>query len=423
MKKILSAIVCGAFIASGVVGFAACGESQPELTVWGPSAQQVSLQKMIEQFKAENPDITYDIAVGVCGEGDGYSMMSNDPQSGADVFAFANDQLVNLYSIGALSPLSPSTVTALKQSDNATAVESGKLGDNYYGYPYAADNGFFLYYNKDIISDEDAKDIDKILDACEKAGKDFIFEGGNSWYALSLAYGAGGKYEVTYEGTKVVKVETNLDQKAPDSDYSYGVLGGYELGYILQKGAFVKTGDDTIIDNSLTAGTFGACIRGTWKGDAIKTALGDDYGATVLPQWTSELDGNTYDWYSFAGCKLYGVNAYSKHPEDAHKLAAFLSGAKMQEKRFDDNGIGPSNLTVAAMPKVQQNLAVATMMKQIAEASVIQTSMPQSYWDEVGAFGEAMKSLDTTADPAILQERIVQLVEALKAEVKTETTE
>lgn len=271
---------------------------------------------------------------------------------------------------------------------------------------------------KSVVSDEDAKDIDKILDACEKAGKQFIFEGGNSWYALSLAYGAGGKYDVTYEGTKVTKVETNLDQKPSGSEYSYGQLGGYELAHIMQRGAFVLTGDDTIIDNALTGGTFGACIRGTWKGDAIKNALGENYAAGLLPSWTSDLDGNTYKWYSFAGCKLFGVNSYSKHPEDAHKLAAFLASEKMQEKRFDDNGIGPSNLKVAALAKVQSNIAVATMMKQISDASVIQTAMPSSYWDEVGAFGEAMKSLDLSASADDLQARVVQLVEALKAEVK-----
>ena len=414
MKKILSIALCGALAATAAIGFAACdGKEEKGLTVWGPSAQQESLKQMIAAFKEANPEITYEITVGVCGEGDGYSMMSNDPQSGADVYAFANDQLVNLYSIGVLSQLSPSTVASLTASEDATALESGKLGDKYYGYPYAADNGFFLYYDNSVVSAEQAKTVEGVLEACKAAGKSFIFEGTNSWYALSFAYGAGGKYEVTYNGTVVSEVKCNLDQKPDGGKYSYGQLGGDELARVLQNEA-TKIGDDTVIDNCLNDGSFGACIRGTWKGDAIKNALKDHYAATVLPKWTSELDGETYDWVSFAGCKLYGVNAYSQHPEDAHKLAAFLSSKAMQEKRFDDNGIGPSNKEVAAMKKVQDNAAVAAMMQQIRTASVIQTSMPANYWSEADSFGKAMELFDVTA-LADLQERVEQMVTAFKS--------
>ncbi len=417
MKKFLSFVLCGALAVTGVVSLAACGEKKPGLTVWGPSAQQESLTQMIAAFKEANPDITYDIAVGVCAEGDGYSMMSNDPQSGADVFAFANDQLVNLYSIGALSPLAPSTVTALKASDDLTAVESGKLGDNYYGYPYAADNGFFLYYDSSVVSAEQAKTVDGVIEACKAAGKSFIFEGTNSWYALSFAYGAGGKYTPTYDGATLKSVEVNFDQKPDGGQYSYGQLGGFQLAEILQESC-TKVGDDTLIDNELTSGTFGACIRGTWKGDAIKNALGEHYAATVLPTWVG-IDGETYKWYSFAGCKLFGVNGYSKHPEDAHKLAAFLSSEKMQDKRFDDNAIGPSNKKVAAQEKVQKNVAVSTMMKQISTASVIQVSMPSNYWSEADAFGQAMNKFDLNDTAESLQELVVQMVTAMKAATST----
>lgn len=417
MKKFISLALCGALAAVGVLGIAACGEeAAPSLTVWGPSAQQESLAEMIAQFKEDN-GITYEIKLGVCGEGDSFSMMSNDPQSGANVFAFANDQLVNLYSVGVLSPLAPSVVTSLKQTDDEAALESGKLSGNYYGYPYAADNGYFLYYDKSVVSDTQAQTLKGVIDACTAKGKDFIFEGTNSWYALSFAYGAGGTYEVTYDGTTVTSLTVDLDQKNPDGgQYSYGQLGGYELAWVLQQSC-TKVGVDTDIDNSLNGGTFGACIRGTWVGDKIKNALGTNFGATVLPKWKSDLDGNEYAWKSFAGYKLFGVNAYTPADliEDAHKLASFLTSEAMQEKRFDDNGIGPSNKAVAALQKVKDDPAIAAITKQIEEASILQTSMPTNYWSEADSFGQAMKTFDLTAPAATLQERVVQMVEAMKS--------
>ncbi len=413
MKKFISLALCGALAAVGVLGIAACGEEDPGLTVWAPSAQQESLAAMVAAFKEANPEITYEIKLGVCSEGDSFSMMSNDPQSGADVYAFANDQLVNLYSIGALSPLAPSVVTSIKATDDEASVESGKLGNNYYGYPYSADNGFFLYYNKDVVSDTQAQTVEGVIKACNDAKMDFIFEGTNSWYSLSFAYGAGGTYEVKYDGTQISSLKVDLDKVPDGGKYSYGQLGGYELAWVLQQSC-TKIGVDTDIDNSLNGGTFGACIRGTWVGDKIKNALGDDFGATVLPKWTG-LDNEQHEWYSFAGYKLFGVNAYSKHPEDAHKLAAFLSSEAMQDKRFDDNGIGPSNKVVAAKQKVKDNLAVGAMTQQIMTASILQTPMPSKYWSEADAFGQAMLKFDLNSSAAELQDLVEQMVTAMKS--------
>lgn len=121
-KRIASLIMGGALATAAVMGFTGCGGSDDDkkdggggkLTLWGPSAQQDSLQEMVDQFLEENPDFGLEIELGVAGEGDAYSLMSNDPEAGADVFAYANDQAVNLLSIGALARLTDSTVQKLK---------------------------------------------------------------------------------------------------------------------------------------------------------------------------------------------------------------------------------------------------------------------------------------------------------------------
>ena len=415
-KRIAALILSSALVAGAAVGFAGCGGSSGgTITLWGPSAQQDSLQEMVNLFLEKNPDYGLEIKLGVAGEGDAYSMMSNDPQSGADVFAYANDQIANLYSLGALARLGDAAVTDLKTNNTEDSVNAGKIGDGYYGYPYAADNGFFMYYDKSVVSEEQAKTLKGVMDACAAAGKYFIYQLTTGWYAGSFIYGAGGKYEVTYSGSSVSDIVCNFDEKLPGSDYTYGELGGQQLMDIKTHDAFVD-GDDNVISSYLQGinGTsrFGACISGTWNAGLIESYLGENYAATVLPTWESSLNGETYAWKSFAGYKLYGVNAFSKNLSKAHQLAAFLSSKDMQEKRFDDSAIGPANKAVAAMDKVKNNVAISTITRQIAENSVIQTAMPGSYWTEMESFANAMKSWDGSGN---LLERVQQLVTALKA--------
>ena len=411
-KRIAALIVGGALTAGATLGLSACGDKDTKLTLWGPSAQQESLKEMVQLFLDENPDFGLEIELGVAGEGDAYSMMSNDPQSGADVFAYANDQVVNLYSLGALARLGDPTVTDLKAKNTLPSVESGKIGEGYYGYPYAADNGFFMFYDKSVVSEDQAKNLEDVLDACAAAGKYFIYQLTTGWYAGSFIYGAGGEYSATYEGSTVTAISCNFDQKPAGGEYTYGELGGQALIDLRNHDALVD-GDDNIISSYLSGKRLGACITGTWNAKLIESSLKTNYAATVLPKWTSSLDGKTYDWKSFAGYKLYGVNAFSKHIDEAHKLAAFLSGEAMQEKRFDDSAIGPSNITVAAKDNVKNNVAISTISKQIEENSVLQTALPSSYWTEMESFGKAMKDWSGTA--AELVTRVGQLTTALKA--------
>ena len=433
-KRLLSILLGGALLAGSTLGVTACSGKSNKITLWGPSAQQESLKEMVAQFLEENPDFGLEIELGVAGEGDAYSMMSNDAQSGADVFAYANDQVVKLISLGALARLNDATVTELKSSNVLASVEAGKVGDYFYGYPYAADNGFFMFYDSSVVSEDDAKTLEGVLAACKAKKKYFLYQLTTGWYAGSFIYGAGGEYTAIYDGLVVSEVICNFDEKAPDSNYTYGELGGQQLIDLRTANDYVVDGDDTQISNYLNAkggSKLGACITGTWNAKLIQSKLQttdedgnlvDHYAATTLPTWKSSLDGKTYNWKSFAGYKLYGVNAYSKHIDKAHQLAAFLSSEKMQEKRFDDNQIGPSNTKVAALPKVTENLAISTINKQIATNSVIQRPTPDAYWTEMESFANAMKTWGTPSEkedeeePVVttLADRVKKLVSALK---------
>ncbi len=387
-KRFIALIACGALAATSLVGFAGCGGGGDaiKLKLWGPEAQQNSLKQMVEEFKKQNPDQKYSITVTPVSEGDAYSVMSSDPTIGADVFAFAADQTANLYAKGALSQVSSTDVTDL-EARMGNALDFGKVNDKVYAYPISIDNGFFMYYDSSIMTAEDAKSLDTVLQKCNDAGKEFIMAATDGWYTLSFAYGMGGKVTYQMDGGNYLGVETNLDEMGPDGTHSYAAYCAQQWIDLSKNwtGTFKNggTGEDTntYIGNMLTAGKFGAAVTGMWNASKIQLALGDHYEATRLPDWKSSLDNKTYKWASFAGAKCFGVNDHSKNLDEAHKLAAFLVSDWAMEKRFDDNGICPASKTVAALDKVKNDKAASAINEQIMYSSVLDLSKPQSYWD------------------------------------------
>ena len=142
----------------------------------------------------------------------------------------------------------------------------------------------------------------------------------------------------------------------------------------------------------------------------ISETLGENYAACKLP--TFEVDGQTYQMGSFAGCKLYGVNPTSDHLADAHRLAAFLSGEEMQQKRYDDMQIGPSNTKVAASDAVKANIALAALADQ-AQYATAQIAVPGGFWTAVEAFGQEVVAKTVTTEN--LAEKLKTMADLIRA--------
>ncbi len=415
-KRLVAFLACGVLTAGAAMGLSACGDKDDNsLTVWGPNNQQTLLRELIDDFKTENPDFGLDIKLGVCGENEAYANMSKDVQASADVYGYANDQLINLRKAGAVARLSDSAVATIKENNDAGSVESGKITekgvDAYFGYPYASDNGFFMYYDKSVVSEEQAKTLEGVLEACAAGGKYFLFNMNDqpSWYVGSFLYGAGGQYEAIYDGSVVSEVKCNFNEKKDGTNYTYGEIGGQGLIDLKNNKRYISC-NDNVISTYLTGGKLGACVSGTWNAKAIKEKLGDNYAAAKLPTYHSSLTGEDYQIVPFMGYKLYGVNPYSKHVNEAHQLAAYLAGEKAQQKRFEALEIGPSNKTVAASEAVKSNVALAALLSQTSFAKV-QTSLPGGYWSAFDAFGTGIYNGEITS--ANLKDKVGALVEGL----------
>ena len=71
------------------------------LRVWvGDNADVAWMEQVVRDFSALHPDKMYDIQIGVQNEGDAAKTILADMQSAADVFTFADDQLITLINAG-----------------------------------------------------------------------------------------------------------------------------------------------------------------------------------------------------------------------------------------------------------------------------------------------------------------------------------
>ena len=143
----------------------------------------------------------------------------------------------------------------------------------------------------------------------------------------------------------------------------------------------------------------------------IKELWGDDYGAVKLPTYTCA--GQQIQMSSFKGYKYMAVNAYTKYPEWANKLAQWFTNEDNQKLRFEMKNAGPANKAAAADDAVKKVPAIMAVMDQ-AQYGKLQR-VGNSYWDAATEFGEKMAA--GNPDNTDLQEIMDNLVAGITQSV------
>lgn len=432
-KKLLSAILCGVMAATLFTG---CGskpadsnstadgnssESQDTgadntapaptgetitLRVWAAEEDQDLTNQLVEKFKAANPDQTFDITVGVESESTAKDTILIDPEAAADVFAFASDQIIDLVNAKVLQAVQD--VDTVTGANGAATIDAASVGGTLYAYPFSADNGYFLLYDSAIISDEQVKSWDGILEACAAAGKKAGMVLASGWYNAGFFFGAGFTCSLNDDGSTTIDWNGTSSTGIKGADVAQGMLD------IATNSAFLPITDgDT--SNQLATGSLGAIVSGTWDADAAKAAFGDGYKATVLPTFT--VAGQQVQQGSVAGYKFMGVNVNSAQVGWAMELAKFLTNEESQIERFTQRGIGPSNTAAAESDEVKSNEALAAVTEQNNKFGVVQMA-GGNYWEPSKSFGEIIAQ--GNPDGTDLQSLLDNVVEAVAQPTVTE---
>lgn len=380
-----------------VLAVAGCsGQKKPSnetvnLKVWGSQESQELLTERVEAFKKANPDKKYEIEIKVVGEPDARDMVTQDLDAAADVFAFANDQLKDLVEAGALYEITKNKEQVVKDNVEGS-IESATLNDKLYAYPMTADNGYFMYYDKSIFSEEDVKSLDAMIKAAEQKNKKIFMDVSNGWYIASFFLGAGNKIEIK-DGKQVL-----------DFNNETGVKVGEVIRKFTASPAFI-TGDDAILQAGM-GDTIAAGVSGSWVAKGVSDKLGANYAAAKLPSYT--LDGKEVQMASFGGYKLMGVKKNTKNPVDALALAEFLTNEESQLARFKKQELGPSNIKAAANPDVSANVALKALADQ-APFAHSQNDVLGSFWKPAEAFGLALEDKNQDSMKTLLDKMVSQI--------------
>lgn len=366
------------------------GENDIKLLVWAPEAAVQLTQTLCENFKSEHSDKNITIEVKPQEEGDVAAQILNDPEVAGDVFSFACDQMNRLDKSKVLDPVPSDFVTEIKERDSESSIEAATMKGELLAYPETGENGYYLVYDKSVVSDEDAKTFEGVLAACKKAGRKFSMDAGNGFYSCMFMF-TGGLEIQGLSDTGVQQFNDYDETKVVDSLEAFANLF-HEYSDIFQSDNVDKIGSGMAQNpRSVAAG-----IDGSWNAATIKEKLGDDYGAAKLP--TINIKGTDTQIISMSGYKLIGVNALSKFPYSAHALANYLAGEKCQLERAEKLSWSPSNKVAVESDTVKANLGSMACLEQ-AKHALPQVNIADTFWSPMGTLGNYLvKTKDITRD-------------------------
>lgn len=379
-----------------------------KLTLWGSELPefQAAFRVMADNFiaaYAEEANVT--IEIGAQSEATAKDTILTDISAAADVFYFADDQLGELVNAGALQPVeNVDAVASAVGGMESAPVQASSFGGKLYAYPAMSSNGYFLFYNKVYVSDEQAGSWTGLLEAANAAGKQVTMTVGDGWYLYGFFKGAGFACSLAEDGASTL-CDWNA---AGGTDVAQAILDlTANPGFIsLSNDAFV-TGvqEDTII----------AGVNGSWNAGTIQTKWGDNYACAKLPTFT--LKGTETQMGSFSGYKLVGVNAYSENVGWAMRLAEWLTNEENQVYLYDatKGSAVPSNMNAASAQSVQANPVVKALAVQGQFASAQSLSVGGNYWSSAQTLGTILANGNPDGTP--LQQLLDDTVAGITAPV------
>lgn len=315
---------------------------------------------------------------------------------------------MNLEEVGEALTVAGRSLDDVKSENVEASVEAASVDGSLYAFPRAGDNGYFLYYDSSILSEEDVASWDSLLAAAEENGKKVGMTFASGWYNASFFYGAGFTTGLNDDGT------TSIDWNGTSPDGYTGVQVVQGMLNIAGNPAFMAVADGDM-SNQLATGDLCAAVSGTWDAITAQEVYGDGYAATKLPTYT--IGDAQVQQGSVAGYKFVGVNGFSENAGWAAVFADFITKEESQKMFFDQRESGPTNKNIIESDAVKENIAIAALAEQSAYSST--QLVGGKYWDPAATLGELIAQGSVKADDeAAIQEALDTLVEGVTAPVE-----
>lgn len=367
IKRFYSLMLCGALVVS-MVG---CGpsddgstsssskdknNSEYDLLVWEDQDKSGGIEDAIKKFEEEK-GVKIKVVEKTYANQIEDLRLDGPSGTGADVITIPADQVGTAVASGLLKELDIDE--EVKNIYTDSAMESQIINGKVYGLPKAVETNI-LYYNKDIVSEEDLpSNTDEWLEYSKKVTKDGNYGLLALWdqiyYAQGVMNGYGGYVFGKNSDGSFNPDDIGLDNKGAIEACEY-IQKFYESG-VFPKGIIGEQGISTL-DSLFTEGKAAAVISGPWNLEPYEKA-GINYGVKELP-----LLPNGEHMGAFVGVKSYNVSTYSKNAQLAEELVEFLANEENSKTRYEITKEVPAIKSLADDPVIMENESAKAVAEQ-----------------------------------------------------------
>lgn len=412
LKK-FTALMLGAMMLAGA--FVGCGSAKEEsagakdqaateetqdvtLKIWVPEEEVEITDAMVKKFDELHDEfnITYEIAV--VGIDEAPANLETDADTAADIFYTPSGGVADLANKGLLLPIVKDFET-IKDELPESALNAVTVDDITYAVPFSP-NTFFMYYNKDLYTEDEVKNLDTMMAKDLGEGKyNFGSKMTDSWYTEM--------YFLGNEGT--LFGEDGQDPTDCSFNDANGLAAGEYLIDLAHNPKYIED-IDGVAGSEFKNGNLGAVTSGAWSAPEFREALGDSLGAVALP--TATIGGKEVQLSNFVDFKTITVKSNTQYTLAAQQLAVYMGNAESCLTRYQEQGDIPVLESLASSEEIQADFVAAALNAQAAKATN-QPSIPKmgDYWDPMKALGEGIYYGDVTK--ANLQEQLDALVDSI----------
>lgn len=350
-------------------------------TVGAPLKQQDFMKSLLSDFnKKTNSKINFTV---ITWEEDQAADNMSTPKDGPDVYPYASDQTLRLFARNALWSIPNSDASWISSSMGADARTYATLAgvNKVVGYPFAADNGYVMFYDKSVCSAEDIDTVDKLFAKADELNYEVNFDLAGGFYSTGTL--------MTYNGGKSLYKLTAKDGGAYSASSTFDSEAGLKAGKLMKK----IFNQNSLMGSAEAPGKSRevlATITDTSKVAAFKQALGDNYAAAPLPFVDDNRDVRLA---VYLGYKFYGINPQkgdANHLAISNAIAKFLANSYAQEKRFEQFSTQPTLSSLQDIAKNEPHIA-ALIAQKASNGCVPLTAVDIALWDQCAVAAKAIK--------------------------------
>lgn len=375
------------------------------LVVWEDVEKSDGIEEAIAAFEKEH-DVTVEVVEKAYAKQNEDLRLDGPAGTGPDIVTIPGDQIGTLVTEGLLKELNVNEDTQSIYTD--VAMQSQMVDGKVYGLPKAVETTM-LYYNKDIVAEEDVPtdldgwyELSKTLTDGENFGLLALFD--QIYYAQSVLGGYGGYIfgqddKGNYDVSDIGIDDAGAIEGAKDIQRFY-TEGLFPTGLIGEQGI-------SVLDSLFSEGKAAAVISGPWNLQPYKEA-GIDYGVMALPKLS-----NGKNMSAFLGVKSYNVSSYSKNAELAQELVEFLANEENSKVRYEVTQEVPAIKSLVSDPAVTANESADAVAEQ-SQYSELTPNVPEmnEVWTPVDS---ALQTIAT--GKATPKDALTQAVETIEGQI------